>query len=155
MALLDGRDCSVEMPIRLYLRGISARDLDHVLEYIYKGSLNCASFAAGIIDAALDGCNFPAVLDITDDDLCARFMGGVRNVAAISLQIGYPTLASAPHSIVNYSAADAVLLCDVCKPGDEIELTGVYTHNYESSLNTKHGKESLSLNVFSSVLTQP
>merc|ERR1711963_648188 len=27
--------------------------------------------------------------------------GGVRNVAAISLQIGYPTLASAPHSIVN------------------------------------------------------
>ena len=24
-------------------------------------------------------------------------------------------------------------------PGDEIELTGVYTHNYESSLNTKHG----------------
>ena len=27
----------------------------------------------------------------------------------------------------------------MCKPGDEIELTGVYTHNYESSLNTKHG----------------
>ena len=96
VALLDGRDCSVEMPIRLYLRGISARDLDHVLEYIYKGSLNCASFAAGIIDAALDGCN----------------------------------LLRAPNSIVNYSAADAVLLCDVCKPGDEIELTGVYTHNY-------------------------
>merc|ERR1712029_700876 len=43
----------------------------------------------------------PAILDITDDDLRARFMGGVRNVAAISLQIGYPTLASAPHSIVN------------------------------------------------------
>jgi len=37
---------------------------------------------------------------------------------------------------------DAILLgdlCDICKPGDEIELTGVYTHNYESSLNTKHG----------------
>jgi DNA replication licensing factor MCM2 len=30
-------------------------------------------------------------------------------------------------------------LCDTCKPGDEIELTGVYTHNYESSLNTKNG----------------
>ncbi len=25
-----------------------------------KGSLNCASYAAGIIEAALDGCNFPA-----------------------------------------------------------------------------------------------
>merc|ERR1712168_1172461 len=30
-------------------------------------------------------------------------------------------------------------LCDVCKPGDEIELTGVYTNNYDGSLNTKHG----------------
>ena len=31
VALLDGRDCSVEMPIRLYLRGISARDLNHIV----------------------------------------------------------------------------------------------------------------------------
>ena len=48
--------CSPFMPIMLYLRGISARDLNHVLEFIYKDSLNCA----GIIDATLDGCNFPA-----------------------------------------------------------------------------------------------
>ncbi|KAF0294254.1 DNA replication licensing factor mcm2 [Amphibalanus amphitrite] len=37
---------------------------------------------------------------------------------------------------------DAILLgdlCDTCKPGDEIELTGVYTHSYEGSLNTKQG----------------
>ena len=25
-----------------------------------KGSLNCASFVAGIVEAVLDGCNFPA-----------------------------------------------------------------------------------------------
>ena len=34
---------------------------------------------------------------------------------------------------------DAILLgdlCDLCKPGDEIELTGVYTNNYDGSLNT-------------------
>lgn len=43
----------------------------------------------------------PAVLDLTDDDLCAKFMSGVRNVAAISLEIGFPTLASVPHSIAN------------------------------------------------------
>nr|AHW80376.1 ribosomol protein P0L10e [Cerebratulus lacteus] len=43
----------------------------------------------------------PAVLDITDEDLRGRFMLGVANVAAISLAIGYPTAASAPHSIVN------------------------------------------------------
>merc|ERR1711971_1234563 len=43
----------------------------------------------------------PAILDITDDDLKARFMLGVRNIAAVSLKIGYPNIASVPHSIVN------------------------------------------------------
>jgi len=43
----------------------------------------------------------PEILDITDDDIRARFMQGVSNVAAVSLVIGYPTAASVPHSIVN------------------------------------------------------
>merc|ERR1711902_232028 len=43
----------------------------------------------------------PEILDITDDDLKAKFMSGVANVAALSLAIGYPTMASAPHSIAN------------------------------------------------------
>merc|ERR1712156_406446 len=43
----------------------------------------------------------PAILDITDDDLKARFMAGVRNVAAVSLKVGYPNIASVPHSVVN------------------------------------------------------
>jgi len=43
----------------------------------------------------------PEVLDISEDDIRARFMAGVNNVAATSLNIGYPTIASAPHSIAN------------------------------------------------------
>ncbi|XP_042905971.1 large ribosomal subunit protein uL10 [Parasteatoda tepidariorum] len=43
----------------------------------------------------------PEILDITSEDLRAKFMEGVMNVASVSLEIGYPTLASAPHSIVN------------------------------------------------------
>lgn len=43
----------------------------------------------------------PHILDITDEDLRQRFMQVVRNVASVSLMIGYPTAASAPHSIVN------------------------------------------------------
>jgi len=40
-----------------------------------------------------------SVLDLTKDDLYAKFFAGVRKIAALSLAIGYPTLASAPHII--------------------------------------------------------
>jgi large subunit ribosomal protein LP0 len=43
----------------------------------------------------------PSILDITEDDIRAKFMAGVSNVAAVSLAIGYPTIASVPHSIAN------------------------------------------------------
>jgi large subunit ribosomal protein LP0 len=43
----------------------------------------------------------PKVLDITEDDIRSRFMAGVNNIASVSLKIGYPTVASAPHSIAN------------------------------------------------------
>jgi len=43
----------------------------------------------------------PEILDITDDDIKAKFMAGVANVAAVCLSINYPTIASVPHSIVN------------------------------------------------------
>lgn len=43
----------------------------------------------------------PSVMDITSSDVLARFMAGVNNVAAVSLNIGYPTLASVPHSMAN------------------------------------------------------
>jgi len=37
------------------------------------------------------------VLDLTKDDLRAKFFAGVRKIAALSLAIGYPTAASVPH----------------------------------------------------------
>lgn len=43
----------------------------------------------------------PKIMDITDDNLCQSFMQGVANIASISLAIGYPTVASVPHSVVN------------------------------------------------------
>lgn len=43
----------------------------------------------------------PAVLDITTEDLRNRFLEGVRNIAALSLSVNYPTMASVPHSFAN------------------------------------------------------
>jgi len=43
----------------------------------------------------------PKVLDLTDEDILASFSSGIRNVASVSLEIGVPTAASAPHSIIN------------------------------------------------------
>jgi len=43
----------------------------------------------------------PSVLDITTEDLRKKFLEGVRNIASLSLSIGYPTKASVPHSIIN------------------------------------------------------
>merc|ERR1719471_304799 len=43
----------------------------------------------------------PAILDITDDDLKEHVIAGIRNIASLCLKIGYPTVASVPHSIIN------------------------------------------------------
>lgn len=66
--------------------------------------LNISPFTYGLVVKKVydSGSIFdPSILDITDDDLKAYILSGLRNIAAISLKIGYPTLASVPHSIIN------------------------------------------------------
>jgi len=66
--------------------------------------LNISPFSYGLtIKQVYDsGSVFsPDILDIKPEDLRAKFVSGVANIAAVSLQIGYPTMASAPHSIAN------------------------------------------------------
>ncbi|KAK5580231.1 hypothetical protein RB653_000246 [Dictyostelium firmibasis] len=38
---------------------------------------------------------------ISEEDLLNKFKQGIFNIAAISLEIGYPTIASIPHSVMN------------------------------------------------------
>jgi large subunit ribosomal protein LP0 len=66
--------------------------------------LNISPFSYGlIIQQVYDNGSVysPEVLDITEDALHKRFLEGVRNIASVCLQIGYPTLASIPHTIIN------------------------------------------------------
>lgn len=66
--------------------------------------LNISPFSYGlIIEQVYDSGSIfsPNILDIKPEDLRAKFQQGVANLAAVSLAIGYPTVASAPHSIAN------------------------------------------------------
>merc|ERR1719210_1320931 len=66
--------------------------------------LNITPFAYGLaVENIYDqGAVFaPSVLDITDEQLLAKFSEGVAAVAAVSLNINYCTQASVPHSIIN------------------------------------------------------
>lgn len=66
--------------------------------------LNISPFTYGLVVLQVydQGTVFaPKVLDITNEDLMKSFTSALSNVAAASLQIGYPTVASVPHSIVN------------------------------------------------------
>jgi len=43
----------------------------------------------------------PDVLDVSTDELVGRFLTGVKTIAALSLALNYPTIASVTHSLVN------------------------------------------------------
>uniref|UniRef100_A0A8C8X4Y3 Large ribosomal subunit protein uL10 n=1 Tax=Panthera leo TaxID=9689 RepID=A0A8C8X4Y3_PANLE len=66
--------------------------------------LNLSPFSFGlIIRQVFDNGSIynPEVLDITEETLHSPFLEVVRNVARLCLQIGYLTVASVPHSIIN------------------------------------------------------
>jgi len=77
--------------------------------------LNIKPFSYGlVIDCVFDhGSLFSVdVLDIDETYLASRFMETVQKVAAISLQLGYPTQASIPHSVAGaFKALVAVTVC--------------------------------------------
>ncbi|KAJ0400467.1 hypothetical protein P43SY_004816 [Pythium insidiosum] len=73
-------------------------------EAVLLQKLNIRPFSYGVVITSVyeNGSIFdPKVLDLTEEDLCAKFVTGLRNVAAVSLEIGFPTLASIPHSVAN------------------------------------------------------
>ncbi|KAH7101990.1 60S acidic ribosomal protein P0 [Auriculariales sp. MPI-PUGE-AT-0066] len=66
--------------------------------------LNISPFTYGMtVVQIFDSGNIfpPSVLDIGDQELIDRFLSGIKAIAAISLALNYPTLASVTHSLVN------------------------------------------------------
>jgi large subunit ribosomal protein LP0 len=66
--------------------------------------LNVKPFSYGLVLTQVydnGSCFSAAVLDISEADLMAKLAFGINTVAAVSLAVGFPTLASLPHSINN------------------------------------------------------
>ncbi|GAV46941.1 hypothetical protein ZYGR_0A05390 [Zygosaccharomyces rouxii] len=66
--------------------------------------LNISPFTFGLVITQVydDGQIFPAsILDITDEELVGHFVSAVTTIASVSLAVGYPTLPSVGHSIIN------------------------------------------------------
>ena len=64
--------------------------------------LNIRPFSYGMVLKTVydDGAIYdPCVLDLNETAIMTKFFNGVNKVAALSLAIGYPTLASLPHSL--------------------------------------------------------
>ncbi|KAI8059277.1 ribosomal protein L10-domain-containing protein [Gongronella butleri] len=80
------------------------------------------TYGMGVVQVYDDGSTFGAdVLDVSEDQLVANFLAAVRQVASVSLAIGYPTLASIPHTFINgYKNLIAVSVAsDYTFPGSE------------------------------------
>lgn len=93
---------TIEILNRVHL--IKAGERVGASEATLLNMLDISPFTYGLVIQMVydDGTVFePHVLDMTQADLRARFLMGVRNVAALSFAINYPTAASVPHMIAN------------------------------------------------------
>ncbi|EIE92475.1 hypothetical protein RO3G_16997 [Rhizopus delemar RA 99-880] len=80
------------------------------------------TYGMGVVQVFDKGTIFsPEVLDVEESALVAKLMSAIREIASISLAVGYPTLASVPHSVINgYKNLLAVSVAsDYTFPGSE------------------------------------
>ncbi|KAI8083138.1 ribosomal protein L10-domain-containing protein [Halteromyces radiatus] len=80
------------------------------------------TYGMAVVQVYDEGSTFSSeVLDVGEEQLVANLLAAIRQVASISLAVGYPTLASVPHSLINgYKNLLAVSVAsDYTFPGSE------------------------------------
>jgi len=114
---------SIEMTNDVHLIKKDERITSSAVALLTK--LNIKPFFFGIQTMSVweNGCVYAAkILDLSEYDMQCKFWSGVNMVASISLAVGYPTLASIPHSFAN-AFKKLVAVCvetDYCFPEAEI-----------------------------------
>jgi len=104
---------ALNIPTKIVKGNIEITNLVHLVkkgekvgnsEVALLNKLNIRPFSYGLVINQIydNGSTYGSeVLDLSEAHLLAKFSQGVAAVAALSLQVGYPTLASIPHSVAN------------------------------------------------------
>ncbi|XP_022996175.1 60S acidic ribosomal protein P0-like [Cucurbita maxima] len=87
-------------PVELIKKGEKVGSSEAAL--LAKLGIRPFSYGLVVLSAYDNGSVFsPEVLDLTEDDLLEKFALGVSMVTSLSLAVSYPTLAAAPHMLIN------------------------------------------------------
>ncbi|KAL8107584.1 large ribosomal subunit protein uL10-like [Apium graveolens] len=87
-------------PVELIKKGDKVGSSEAAL--LAKLGIRPFSYGLVVLSVYDNGTVFsPEVLDMTEDDLVAKFAIGVSMVTSLSLALSYPTLAAAPHMFIN------------------------------------------------------
>ncbi|KAI5389684.1 hypothetical protein KIW84_075109 [Lathyrus oleraceus] len=87
-------------PVELIKKGDKVGSSEAAL--LAKFGIRPFSYGLLVLSVYDNGSVFsPEVLDLTDDDLVAKFAIGISMVTSLSLAISYPTLSAPPHMFVN------------------------------------------------------
>ncbi|XP_022987157.1 60S acidic ribosomal protein P0 [Cucurbita maxima] len=87
-------------PVELIKKGEKVGSSEAAL--LAKLGIRPFSYGLVVLSVYDNGSVFsPEVLDLTEDDLLEKFALGVSMVTSLSLAVSYPTLAAAPHMLIN------------------------------------------------------
>ena len=87
-------------PVELIKKGEKVGSSEAAL--LAKLGIRPFSYGLVVLSVYDNGSVFsPEVLDLTEDDLLEKFAMGVSMVTSLSLAVSYPTLAAAPHMLIN------------------------------------------------------
>jgi len=90
----------IEMISRVHLIKETAKVTDSQAALLQKLNIKPFSYGVKVLQVYENGAIFePAVLDVKEDDLFAKFFGGVATFAAASLGLGLPNKATIVHSV--------------------------------------------------------
>ncbi|CAI9273702.1 unnamed protein product [Lactuca saligna] len=87
-------------PVELIKKGDKVGSSEAAL--LAKLGIRPFSYGLVVLSVYENGAVFsPEVLDLTEDDLVEKFAMGVSMVTSLALAIHYPTIAAAPHMLIN------------------------------------------------------